>query len=135
MAIDAQTLTIEAAAWCNDTAFYIAKSLQHAPLENVQNQVNSGAAQAFHIKAGGRIVGAFVLRVDQLETHSEGVVVAAAAELEGVDMVANVMPAIEGMFSGCKTIRYHTANAALARKMRGLGYQPREIVCMKDLDR
>ncbi len=135
MAIHQKTLTLEAAQWCEETADYVGQSLQHAPIQNVRQQVEAGHAKAFHIKASGQIVGAFVLRVDEFDTHSEGVIVAAAAKLDGVDMVGSVIPAIEQMFTNCSRIRYHTASAALARKMRAMGYQAREIVCMKELDK
>jgi hypothetical protein len=39
------------------------------------------------------------------------------------------------MFIDCKTIRYHTATPALARKLSRMGYVPREIVCFKELQK
>ena len=127
---DAQkTLTIQAGEWCHKTASLIAQALQHATVDQVHQQVVNGAA-LFHIMHGDDMVGAFVLRIDGAD---EGVIVAATAKLDGVDMTHTVVPEMEKRFIGCKTVRYHTARPALAKKMTSLGYAPCEIVCVKKL--
>lgn len=128
----AQPLTLEPGEWGADADRLIARAVQHATPADIRHQVEHGAARLFHIKHGGAIVGAFVLRVDHLPGGPEGVIVAAAGDLPGVDLTASCMPGIESMFVGCSTIRYHTASPALARKLARLGYVAREIVCMKE---
>lgn len=128
-----QTLTIEPGPWCADADRLIGLSVQHATAADIRHQVEQGGARLFHIKHAGTIVGAFVIRVDSLPGGDEGVIVAAAGNLPGVDLTASCMPAIESMFVNCRTIRYHTAQPALARKMARMGYVPREIVCFKEV--
>jgi hypothetical protein len=135
MAHDSQTLTIEPGPWGAEADRLIGLSVQHATPADIRHQVEHGGARLFHIKHAGTIVGAFVLRVDSLPGGDEGVIVAAAGELQGVDLTASCMPAIESMFINCKTIRYHTATPALARKLSRMGYVPREIVCFKELQK
>lgn len=126
-----KSLTIEPATWCAQTDHLIGQALQHATPAEIRHQVEHCGARLFHIKHGAAIVGAFVLRVD----GNEGVIVAATAKLDGIDMVGACMPAIEAMFIGCNSIRYHTARPALVRKMARLGYVAREIVCFKELNK
>ncbi len=123
-----KSLSIEPATWCAETDYFIGQALQHATPAAIRHQVEHCGARLFHIKHGAAIVGAFVLRVD----GDEGVIVAAAAKLDGVDMVGTCMPAIEALFVGCRSIRYHTAIPALVRKLARMGYVAREIVCFKE---
>jgi hypothetical protein len=135
MAHDPQTLTIEPGPWCAEADRLIGLSVQHATPADIRHQVDNGGARLFHIKHGGAIVGAFVLRVDSLPGGDEGVIVAAAGNLQGVDLTASCMPAIESLFVNCRSIRYHTATPALARKLSRMGYVPREIVCFKEVQK
>lgn len=130
-----ESLTIEPATWCAETEQFIAQALQHATPAEIRHQVEHCGARLFHIKHGAAIVGAFVLRVDEKPEGAEGVIVAAAAKLDGFDMVGTCMPAIESLFIGCKSIRYHTAIPALVRKLSRLGYVAREIVCFKEIEK
>lgn len=122
-------LTITMGVWCERTAELIGQALQHATTDQIKKQLDHGA-KLFHITHQGEIVGAFVLRIDN---GTEGVIVAGTAKLQGVDMLTAVMPEIEKRFVGCKTVRYHTARPALAKRLLKMGYAPREIVCMKTL--
>lgn len=133
MAHDTQALSIEPGAWGDAADFWIAQALQHATPGDIRHQVEQGGASLFYIRAGVEIVGAFVLRIDQLPGGFEGVIVAAAAKVQGVDMIATCLPEIENKFIGCKTIRYHTARPELARYLSAWGYAAREIVCRKEL--
>jgi len=135
MALHSQTLTIEPGPWCTESERLIGLSVQHATPANIRHQVKTGGARLFHIKHAGTIVGAFVVRVDCLPGGDEGVIVAAAGNLPGVDLTASCMPAIESLFINCKTIRYHTAQPALARKLARMGYVAREIVSFKEIQK
>lgn len=130
--VSEKSLSIEPATWCAETDRIIGQALQHATPASIRHQVEHCGARLFHIKHEGAIVGAFVLRVDDTPEGAEGVIVAAAAKLDGIDMVGTCMPAIEALFIGCKSIRYHTAIPALVRKLARMGYVAREIVCFKE---
>lgn len=137
MAHDTQhkSLTIEPGTWSAEADHLIGLTVQHATPADIRHQVEHGGARLFYIKHEGAICGAFVLRVDQTPTGAEGVIVAAAAHVPGVDMIGACMPAIESLFNGVKSIRYHTAIAALARKLTRMGYVPREIICFKEVQK
>jgi hypothetical protein len=132
MAHDSQELTITSGAWGDDAAHWLAKALASATLAELQKQWERGAS-LFRIHCGSELVGAFLLRVDQTGQGPQGVIVAAAAELAGVDMIASCMPAIEAMFQGVRSIRYHTQQPALARKMARIGYRAQELICVKEI--
>lgn len=129
MAHEPQALTLEPGEWSADADRLIGQALQHASPADIRHQVENLGARLFYVWQDGEIVAAFVLRVD----GREGVIVAAAGDMPGVDLVATCMPAIESLFVGCSSIRYHTARPALARKLSRMGYVAREIVCMKEI--
>lgn len=133
MANDPQALTIGPGLWCDTVAALIAQAHQHATPAEIRAQVEGGAARLFTVKAGGLVVGAFVLRVDQTAEGAEGVIVSGAGNLPGVDLIATCMPVIEGLFQDVRAIRYHTARPALARRLARLGYAPSEIVARKEV--
>ena len=133
MATDpAQTLTIEPGPWTDEAALWLEQAKGAATLADLKAQAESGAA-LFYVRHEGVTVGAFLLRVDQTAQGPEGVIVAAAAALQGVDMIASCMPTIESKFIGCKFVRYHTGKPALARKLARMGYVPAEIVSIKTI--
>jgi len=133
MANDAQKLSIQPGEWGPEAERLLPLALQYATLKEIRAQVENGA-RLFYVTQGAETVAAFVLRVDHTAEGSEGVIVAAAGKLKGGDLMATCMPAIESLFIGCKSIRYHTARPAVARKMAMLGYRPAEIVCTKILE-
>ena len=130
MAHDPQELTIEPGPWSDAAAHWLDQAKGAATLADLQEQAETGAA-LFYVKHQGATVGAFLLRVDQTASGADGVIVAAAAELRGVDMIASCLPAIEEKFIGCTAVRFHTGNPALARKLARSGYVGAEIVCIK----
>lgn len=132
MATDPQTLTLEAGAWTDEAALWLEQAKGAATLADLKHQAETGAA-LFYVRHEGVTVGAFLLRVDNAPSGAEGVIVAAAAQLRGVDMIASCMPAIEAKFIGCTTVRFHTGTPALARKLARRGYVAREIVSIKKL--
>lgn len=95
-------------------------------LEQVAQQVKRGRAKLFLADDGGGIVAAFVLRTE----GAEGVIVAANAE--SIELLPALLPHIEARFIGCKSVRFHTARAGLARMMMAHGYGGQEIVLRKD---
>lgn len=133
MATDtAQTLTIEAGPWTDEAAHWLDQAKGAATLVDLHHQAENGAA-LFYVRHQGQTVGAFLLRIDQTASGPEGVIVAAAAKLAGVDMIETCMPTIEAKFEGCRFLRYHTGHPALARKMARRGFVPCEIVSIKTL--
>lgn len=125
-------LTFRRADWSDEIAAWLDQARGAASLRDYQLQISSGAA-LFSIHHGDAMVGAFLLRVEHHAAGSQGVIVAGAAQLAGVDMLAACMPAIESLFMGCTTVRLHTSKPALARRVSRMGYTGGEIVCIKQL--
>lgn len=121
---------IAAGQWGADVEPWLKQALATSTMEDLKAQWQDGAV-LFRVIGNGETVGAVLLRVDQAPTGPEGVIVAAAAQWGGVDMVQNVIPLIEQVFRGVNTLRFHTAKPALVRKMRLCGYVAREVICVK----
>lgn len=134
MAHEQKELTILPGLWKESANSLIAQAVRPLSLIHLRQQVQDGQARMFHVLDGTQVVGAFILRIDQTATGSEGVIVAGAGRCDGVDMLQTCMPAIEKMFIGCERIRYHTEKPALARKLARMGYGGGEIVCIKELN-
>ncbi len=128
-----KNLTIEPAEWSPAVAMWLTLALQHASLADLRGQVDAGAA-LFAVREGARLVGAFVLRVDQTAQGSEGVIVAAGGNLPGFDFTVDLLPHVEALFSGVVAIRIHTARPGMARKLAAAGYMPREMVFAKVIE-
>lgn len=90
-------------------------------------------AHLFEVTAESGRVGFYVLRVDITATGAEGVLVAAAGSLASEDLTETLLTHIEGQFSGCRSMRIHTARPGLARKLARRGYSAGEIVLRKTL--
>lgn len=131
----AVSLTIAPAAWSGDAEHLLHQANEGAALQDVRDQVQAGTARLFLLaeSASAAPCGAFVLRIDQTATGPQGVIVSAAGQRAGVNMIEAVLPHIEGLFQGVRSIRYHTRNPALARRLAARGYAPAEIVSVKHL--
>lgn len=132
MAHDPQKLSLVPGDWEDDAAHWLGRALASATLKDLHHQWLHGA-KLYRVMHESACVGAFLLRVDSTVKGPQGVIVAAAAELDGVDMVQTCLPAIEARFCGVRSIRFHTAKPAVARKMARMGYGPKELICVKEL--
>ena len=132
MAHDPQELSLVPGEWGDDAAHWLGRALASATLQDLHKQWLHGA-KLYRIMHEGECVGAYLLRVDSTARGQQGVIVAAAAELRGVDMIQTCMPAIEASFCGVSSIRFHTAKPAVARKMARMGYGPQELICVKEI--
>jgi hypothetical protein len=124
-------ISLTPGTWGPDAERWISQALQTATPDDIKYQVEHQGARLFYVQHQGSIKGAFVLRVDQHQDRAEGVIVAGAGNVPGVDLMAVCIPAIESIFVNCQSVRYHTAKPAVARKMHRLGYIAAEIVSIK----
>ena len=132
MAHDPQKLSLVLGEWGDDAAHWLGRALASATMQDLHKQWLHGA-KLYRIMHEGECVGAYLLRVDSTARGQQRVIVAAAAELRGVDMIQTCMPAIEASFCGVSSIRFHTAKPAVARKMARMGYGPQELICVKEI--
>lgn len=102
-------------------------------VEEYYQQYQHGA-RLIYVRCGGVVSGALLLRIDYLPGAVEGVIVAAGCNVPGVDLVADVLPAVERMFGGVDAIRVHTARPGLVKKLRASGYEAVEVVLKKRVE-
>ncbi len=131
--VDAEktVISLVAASW-SEFAQHCLRATGAAHLPEYYRQYQNGAG-LFEVVADGARVGVVLLRIDVLGSGAEGVIVAAAAHVPGVDMTEAVLPAIEGMFRGVDRIRIHTARPGLAKKLNKSGYRAQEVVMVKEV--
>jgi hypothetical protein len=127
-------LTLKTASWDLAAQNALAAAVPNCSVLDLKAQIDDDGAQLFTVSNDQKIVAYYVLRIDQLIEHSEGVIIAAAGMCEGVDLTAEVLPVIEKQFIGCKYIRIHTARPGLVKKLTNSGYNPLEFVMIKWLD-
>lgn len=126
--MDAQALTVRPAVWSDAAADMLAGCFTvPGALAHVASQVRAGIASLFEAVAeSGEVVCRFVLRTE----YAEGVIVAASGP---ADLVTALLPNMERRFTGCRSVRIHTARPAVARILAAAGYSGQEIVLRRDL--
>jgi hypothetical protein len=115
--------------WSTAAAEMLRPAVAHDPLCVVDDL---SGLPLFVARCDGVPVLAYLLRVDETQHGSEGVIVAAAGNLPGVDLTGRVLPFIEGQLD-CDWLRIHTARAGLGRKLQKQGYAVRETVYAKKI--
>lgn len=126
-----QRLTFKLVEWSKRAADLLENAVPYITVHDLELQVINGASLFEISEDSGLIVGYYVLRIDYGPRGGEGVIVAAAGSIPGVDLVALTLPTIEKQFNGCYSIRIHTARAGLVRKLLHQGYGAAEIVLRK----
>lgn len=124
-----KVLTVEPCEWSPQAADLLARAFTHGNPEVIGADVRAGRAGLFAVRDGATLGALFVLRVD----GDEGVIVAAAGGVPGVDLTAEVLPAVERMFSGVRRIRIHTSRPGMAKKLARQGYGAAEVVLFKEI--
>ncbi len=112
-----------------------ALALRHDPTDGLASldEVLAGSIP-FEVRYSGMVVLRFALRVRDRAHGSEGLVVAAAGGLPGVDLTAEVLPAIERMFSGVRRVTFETTRKGLVGKALAQGYHVAYYGVSKTLD-
>jgi hypothetical protein len=119
--------------WSETAGQVLADAVPFGTPADLERQVREEGAQLFEVIAEGGRVGFYLLRIDRSAVGCEGVLVAGAGALQGVDLIATLIPIIEKQFRGCAAMRVHTARPGLARKLARQGYGAGEIVLRKNL--
>jgi len=130
-------LTLSRVAWSETAARILAPVCADEPggLGDVAVQVQTGTASLFKVDAQERLVGFYVVRIDQLTAGDELVIVAAAGRLPGVDLIAVMLPTFEAqaVLSDCGAVRIHTNRKGMVKKIARRGYGFSEWVFRKKL--
>lgn len=141
-----KTLTQHPAAWSEAAAALLAPVVaddETGGLDNLRAQLDAGAALV-EVRDAGRLVGAYVMRIDAPAAGRELVVIAAAGRCAGVSLLDAILPVIEvqAAAAGCAWVRIHTSRPGLMRRLSGgrpgvrsLGYRFSEAVFRKEVTR
>lgn len=128
-----KTLTIEPGQWSSEAADFLQKALVHASTNDIFWQVENGAS-LFYVKNQDKVIGCYVLRIDETISGREGVIVAASGNHCGIDLVGCLLPHMEAQFNDVRSIRIHTSRTGMAYKLNQHGYRAKEIVFEKVLN-
>lgn len=128
--LQSEEISIEPGPWSQDAEFWLGRVSQDATLDELKNQSEAGVCQVVYVRRDGRVAGAVLMRIDVTSTGAQGVMVAAAGDL---DLMPVCMPHLEKMFRGVNSIRVHTARPGLVKKLTAMGYKPTEIVLRKEV--
>lgn len=124
-------------AWSDTAAAILAPVCADDPagIADVKRQVKTGCASLFKVETPDRLVGFYVVRIDQLSAGDELVIIAAAGRLPGVDLIAVMLPTFEAqaVMSDCKSVRIHTNRRGMVKKIARRGYGFSEWVFRKEL--
>lgn len=133
-----KALKVEAVAWCDEAARYLASSFGGSPcftLEDYRRELaNNPDAKLYRVteEAGGNLVGYVVARLEVYASgDAEGVIVAAAGRLVGARLYSQVLPGLEKLFSGVKCFRVEAFRAGAVRELARCGYVATHVVMRK----
>ena len=107
----------------------------HVSVDHYAAMVETGHAFLMGGFVGGKHLASAVIGFEEGDMGTECVVYAAAGRVPGVDLLATVLPAIEGiaMAAGGLSIRWHTIRKGLIARTLPAGYRAAEIVMRKEL--
>lgn len=124
-----QEVKISPCKWADSIEALLLKA---GPVEDIKRQVETEGAKVFKVEIDGALAAAFVLRIDSLVDGDEGVIVAAGGDGGDVNLTDALLPHIEKIFQGVRTVRIHTRRHGLAKKLvQKHGYGMTELVLTK----
>lgn len=103
-------------------------------LEELSEDVRKGLCRLFIVQdSADALVGAFVVRLDDFNTHKELVVVVAGSRYQHGSLYKIVTPYVEGLAAvlDANFLRGHTRNRAVGRLMERAGWEESEIIYRK----
>lgn len=124
-------ISINAVAWCDEAAAYMAKIDAAATVEDYAQQWEDGA-NLYHIVESGKTLGYYMTRLDVDAQGVEGVILAGAGNAD-FDLTEVVIPYAESQLAaqGCYSVRVHTARVGLVKKLHKIGFGAVELVLRK----
>lgn len=133
-------LTIAACAWCDEAARMLAATVRGAPcfkVDDYQRELDRdpNLNKLYRVSdEDGACVGYIVLRVEYFAGGAEGVIVAAAGRVAGARLYPQLLPEIERMFKGVKSLRVNTCREAGMRYLASAGYRPTHVTMRKSVN-
>jgi hypothetical protein len=138
VAAQEKILTIATAAWCDRAATMLATAIRNSPcytIDDLRAEVLAGGAHLYSVTPeGGEPAAYVVLRVETYEGGSEGVIVAGAGRLKGVKLFEQVLPALERMFFGVKSIRVEACRRGSLRQLVKAGYTMTHVIVRRPVE-
>lgn len=124
-------LSVVPGAWSAVAEYWLKQVDQAATVADLRVMAANGARVIYAV-LDGSVVGAGLLRIDlSASGRPQGVIVAAAARVDEIDIIPSLLPAIEALFIGVESIRLHASRPGMVKKMAGLGYSLSELVLEK----
>lgn len=129
-------LRIRRCQWSEDAASALVASTKWFPLATVDDyrllvERDSDAGLYRLEDAQGAIHGYGIFKIERFAKGAEGVIIAVAARVPGVDLTERMLTALEGVFDGVVSYRVTTARPGLIRKLTARGYVQTHAVLRK----
>lgn len=107
----------------------------HVSLDMYKKRFEAGAMKIWISELAGEPFGALVYEIERGDLGREMVILFAAGQAKGVDLVASIYPWIEHQAREleCKSIRFETERRGLVAKMAALGFGEPWLVLRKRL--
>lgn len=127
-----KSLVVKNCQWSDDAAQVLSAAIDYCHIDDLKSQVESGA-QLFSVEQDHCTIGYYILRVDALIHGFEGVIVAIAGRTSSINLIDALYSTLEKQFTGCNSLRVHTARCGLIKKLTKIGFTPQEFVMRKEL--
>lgn len=126
-------MIIEAVAWSDEAAEWLAEAVLVASVEDYRRQVESEDAVLFRITDDDGPICYYILRVDHYAEKKIGVIVAATARAR-FSVYDHLMSIVEGQFLGCDELIQYCSRAGAVRKLVRQNWAPTHIAMRKVLN-
>lgn len=130
-----KTLTLARVAWCAEAELQLARAVRCFPACTVADYrrlvLCDRDTHLVRVDCADGLVGFVVLRIERYSGGNEGVILAAAGRLRGIDLTLQLLPHLEKLFTGVAYFRIATARPGLVKKLRRAGYGITHFVLRK----
>jgi hypothetical protein len=132
----ANDLRISSCKWSDEAARVLEASTQWFSLATVEDYKRllerDTDAQLYRLDdAEGKPLGFAILKIERFSGGAEGVIIAAAAQVEGVELTELLMPRLESLFDGVSSYRITTAREGLVWKLNRMGWKQTHTILRK----
>lgn len=128
-------IDVKASPWSEVAETYLRQAVNRYQVEDLRALHFEGAS-LFVVTENGVTCGAYMLRFDQAFEGLEGVIVAAAGNVNGMSLTDALLPYIQAQMisRGCFRARVHTNRPGLVKVLNAKGWATGEFVLYKRLD-
>lgn len=127
-------IDVKTSAWSEVAETYLRQAVGQYDIADLKAQHQAGAV-LFMVTDDDVPCGAYMLRIDKSAAGLEGVIIAAAGKVNGVNLIQNLLPYIHAQLLawGCHRARIHTDRHGLIKILGDHQWKIGEFVMFKNL--